>query len=413
MEQKLSTLGIEITTTGLCNLNCTYCFEGEKKEVAVVNLNNIKNIILNIVKLTETDFYKKNYNGILLTFWGGEPTLRHDVIVETFKILKKINKKDFLNIDFMIYSNGYELKYLENIISAAKKYKIEKRLQIQISYDGKLINDEYRLTYSKKETSNVVLHNFFYIAKELLFKGILTLKATIPVTAIKEDNLIKTWEEFYKLHEYLNSLKLKNKDIFIRYGPTIDYSKPLLFKVDENFYKKVLDNFKIQVEEIAKREYQFHQKYNKYLMSWFDSKDNRKFCEAGYKIFNINNDGKIGYCHGVIYIKNRDDLSINDLNFMELLNDNDINKIVDFLNYYKTNLNDYYKYEENDRCKNCEATYCAVCPAAIYDFNKEKKEYKDIKENLYINNKEFINCDFFKIFGKIDRSLKQILNLKN
>jgi uncharacterized protein len=419
-EESLEKLVVEITTTGLCNLNCNYCFEGEKKEENRLNMDSLNNILINIFNYTDTDYFKKNYSGILITFWGGEPTLRIDLIIETFRFCKDyLNYVKNIPLNFLLYTNGYDRNKLEQVVKASRTTGFEEDFQIQISYDGKIFNDMNRLTYNKETTSYTVMSNFMYLAKDLLFQGMLSLKATIPTILQNEDDIVRTWKEYNNIFVIINNLNLKNKNIIVSYGPTIDYTKPLAFRIKETGPKlltEVLSNFKNQMEIIAGLEYNFYKEYGKFLMSWFSNKnikDNRNHCRAGSQLITIHTDGSLNYCHGSLYIKDNEALKSNKIDFRNFLDTEETillnEEITNFLSYFKEHNQNYYNDNKNENCKTCVATYCNVCPAALYEFNKKEIKYNTTYENLYSNNSEYLNCEFFKIFGIIDRSLQTIL----
>ena len=416
--KKLKTLNIEITITGLCNLNCSYCFEGEKKETHKIDYLEMNHTIFNILNFTRTETFKKEFDSLQISFWGGEPTLRTEKIIQCIKSMEELKDTNF-DISYMIYTNGTLLPKLIDIIDICQEYEIEEKLSIQFSYDGKINNDKYRLDYNKNTTSNSVLKNFLYLATEFKFKGSLFFKATIGTEALHEEInnelLINTWKEFYNLHLFLKNKNIENKNIFISYAPTIDYTRASIFRIKDigqDLYKKALENFKEQMSIIAGLEYNFYKENNRFLMSWFTGKDTRSHCKAGSELINIDTDGKIRFCHGVLYSKNKNDFSINEIDMRESIFPNVLEyHLSEYLNYFKKHNEDYYK-NGNIECSKCEATYCAVCPAALYDFNKEENltgPRKDMDELLYTNKNEYLNCNFFKIFGKIDRSLQKIL----
>lgn len=400
------TFSLEITTTALCDMACTYCFEGEKTDGRKLD-SNIEIILYNIKTLSETDYFQTNFDCILITFWGGEPTLNYNFIIE---IMNALYDKQYGNVSFkfMIYSNGYHLGRAQKILDFAKEKEFEHLINYQISYDGKIINDEYRLTKSKETTTNEVLSNFYSIARKYNPGG-LFLKATIPLRAV--NTIVDNWKEFFQLDHILKQFpEVQGKNVQVSYSPTLDYVNLL----PEQTKNDLAIEFEKNIDEIAKLEYQYFKSTGRHLMSWFGSKDTRVHCSAGFNMLALNVDGTLNYCHGSLYIKDRTDLQItngkdgNVVSFLKPLNNDHLIYIIEFIKYFKNQSNDYYN--GNEHCKGCEATWCAVCPAAIYSLNKIKNKDDFFEEkNLYSNNAEFLNCLFFKAFGRVDRALQKIL----
>jgi sulfatase maturation enzyme AslB (radical SAM superfamily) len=397
---KKGTFSLEITTTALCDMACTYCFEGEKTDGRKLD-NNIEIILSNIERLAKTEYFQTTFDCILITFWGGEPTLNYNFIIEIMNAL--YNKTvDNISFQFMIYSNGYHLGRAQKILDFAKEKNFIHLINYQISYDGKIINDEYRLTKSKESTTIDVLSNFYSIARKYHLGGF-HLKATIPLRAV--NTIVDNWKEFFQLDHILKQFpETHGKNILVSYSPTLDYVNLL----PEQTKIALASEFEANINEIAKLEYQYFKDNGRHLMSWFGSKDNRVHCSAGHNMLALNIDGTLNYCHGSLYVKDKTDLQVQgEVSFLKQLTELDLSFIIDFIKYFRTQSEDYYNY--NEHCKGCEATWCAVCPAAIYSLNKIKNKDAILDENLYSNNAEFLNCLFFKAFGRVDRALQKII----
>jgi sulfatase maturation enzyme AslB (radical SAM superfamily) len=412
----------EITTTALCDLACTYCFEGEKTDRT--KLTDYETIFENIKFLQRSSYFMERFDSICITFWGGEPTLNPDIIIRAANAFK-LN----YGIKFMIYTNGYNAKNLNRILDHFKSLDILNRLTIQVSYDGKVINDQYRLTKTGASTKKEVLNNFLNIVKDYCDTGstgttglnFLSLKATIPLQALETvDTLIDTWDEFYQIDNLIRVKYPNLKNINVQYSPTLDYVNIL----PVNKKLELVKHFTTAITEIVKKEYQFYKKYNSFIMSWFkagtsgyNNLSHRSHCSAGSNLIALNVDGSLNFCHGSLYIKDSKDLKMS-LNFMEPLMETGYNEIVAFLERYKIAEN--YNVENlNSVCTDCAATYCAMCPAAIYSLNKARTGNQSTSEipessstqiqNLYNNDNEFNNCIFYKSFGSIDRILHKML----
>ena len=182
---------LEITTTALCNLNCTYCFEGVKTNKERLD-DKVDVVIQRIHELLASEWFGKKYGSLNISFWGGEPTLNSSLIVDIMKIFQDDDR-----VSFHIYTNAYSRKRLDAIIDNVRLDK----LHIQVSYDGKSINDKFRLTHSGKPTSAQVVENIEYLVR----RGVsVSLKSTIPLKSMT--GLYKTWLDFKQLHQHLNTI---------------------------------------------------------------------------------------------------------------------------------------------------------------------------------------------------------------
>ena len=74
-------------TTG-CNLECSYCYEGKKKETISLNVQNADRIVEFIKKTSES-----TKETIIIDFHGGEPLLNYSIIKYIIECLKKTGNK--------------------------------------------------------------------------------------------------------------------------------------------------------------------------------------------------------------------------------------------------------------------------------------------------------------------------------
>lgn len=364
---------IEITTTALCDLSCTYCFEGEKTDTAKLDaelpvlFKRIDSI------LSDETWFKKYYDSLNISFWGGEPTLNPKVIVE---IMNKYSTNEL--VDFHIYTNAFNVGNLNQIIDNVDT----KRLRIQVSYDGREVNDAYRLTKNKKATSNQVLNNLYILAQ----KGIdVSVKSTLPIENM--ETLYNTWLEFRDIQKMLWKV---DKNLTITYSPTIDY----VTNVKDESKDEGVRVFRSEFIKIAKEEIAFYKEHGRYLCAWFGGEDNRKHCSAGYNMAAIDQRGNLYACHGAIYSSKKKELTtgtIHDEDFIE--------KLSAYSNKFDQPLKRIAK-----TCQDCVATTCMVCPIVSHE-KSEKEEFFDKWTDNWANNL----CGFFKAFGEIDRAVQQYI----
>jgi sulfatase maturation enzyme AslB (radical SAM superfamily) len=360
---------IEITTTAMCNLGCTYCFEGVKTDKR--RLDDKKEVLIKrIEEFLETDWFKQNYRTLYISFWGGEPTLNPDLVIDVYN-----HFKDNDRIHWHIYTNAYNRKRLDMIVDAFDLSKLD----VQISFDGEEIGNKFRITHSGRGSSSTVLENMEYFAK----KGVnLSLKATLPLKAMGD--LHKTWLNYRALHEKLDGVGKTR----ISYAPTIDYVSDL----PEQILPETIATFRSEMLKIARDEIDFYKQHGHFLCSWFSGSDTKVHCSSGAHMHAINVDGDSYACHGSFYSPNKEEMrggNIEDVDWVE--------KVTKMADSYKEPLG-----RVSDTCKNCVATTCNICPVSSLDLSK-KETFIDRWQDRWINNM----CGFYKAFGEIDRSVQR------
>lgn len=140
---------LEVATTSSCNMQCTYCFEGEElKSNKIQPEENINAIIEKIDNLLSSERFSSIYGGVCINFWGGEPTLNFSWNKELITKCKELFKD---RISFFIYSNGYNyLKVKTHIDLFSREELLKDVLRLQISWDG---IDNGRIDHSKRKTN--------------------------------------------------------------------------------------------------------------------------------------------------------------------------------------------------------------------------------------------------------------------
>lgn len=368
-------LTLELTTNALCDLNCTYCFEGEKTDDT--RLNDIDLLIKRIHEIRNFSWYKEKYTGISLSFWGGEPTLNVDYII---KIMNEFQPCD--DVVFHMYTNAFNKKNMKRLIENVPLDKFE----VQVSYDGKPINDRYRLTKNKKTTSDIVMQNFEWLSTVGL--KALYLKSTVPSGALS--HLSETWDDFYKIHKKYEHL---SPAVGISFAPTIDYT--MTPKGDEK--AKNVAIFREQMLKIAKKELEFYKENGRHLCSWFGSGDTKTNCSAGLNMIAFDVDGSTYACHGSLYT-----LEKNELKSSSIYDD-------DFLEAVARFNDSFYEpvHTVSDVCRDCVATQCMICPVSTFELSEEEEKF-DRWTDRQVNGL----CSFYQTFGEIDRTVQSYL-LKN
>ncbi len=184
-------LDLVIAPTMLCNLKCIYCFEENscKKDGFT---SDVLESVLNYIKKYIKSF--KTVKTLRIKWFGGEPLLKLDAIVEFSKKIIEFCEKN--NISYMsdIITNGILLTK-ENAIIIKEQCKI---YNCQVTLDG--FEQNYcRLKRATKEQYNSVIKNICDVAD--------ILKINIRLNANQEN-----FSELKQLTKYLlKDLKLEDK----------------------------------------------------------------------------------------------------------------------------------------------------------------------------------------------------------
>ena len=105
--------------TDFCNLKCKYCYENKKEKN--ISYDNIKFLIDNEIK--------SNSEHCFISFFGGEPLLRKDLIYKTIDYIK--SKKESEKFYFGMTTNGV---FMDN--EFIKYIKKNNFINIAYSFDG-------------------------------------------------------------------------------------------------------------------------------------------------------------------------------------------------------------------------------------------------------------------------------------
>lgn len=353
---------IEVTLTDECNFKCLYCFEGNNC-LKNTTLNCVEDIFKSIDIMLMDDWFMDTFSGIRIGFWGGEPTLRPNII----RLFAERFKKNDL-IKFHIYTNGYNINELMDIFKGCKD-----KINIQVSYDGKRINDIKRVLRSNKETTARVRNNIYKLCENGF---IVSLKSTVTHDTL--EYMVDSWEDIQQINNDLGDN--------IKYNITIDYINPV--DID-------LDVVRKSFISVAKKELLFYKNKGYHLLTWFSS--NRPvICDFFKHGMAINTNGDMLYCHGCGYSTSIDDFCFGNISDG------------DFLEKIKYN-HGFFNAPEIKECRECISVNCVTCNVIKYD-NSEKEGFFEKWYDLPCQKSQ---CDIFREFSKVSISLKDIIGGKN
>lgn len=355
--QSRENYSVEFTVTSSCNFRCSYCCEGESCTVDST-FEDFDNAFKMIDGFLVDDWFLSRFGGLNIGFWGGEPTLRPDVVK---KIVDRY-KNDHM-VTFFIYTNGYKCDTLIDLFK-----DIKDKVNIQVSYDGGIINRKNRVLAGGQETSDKVRETIYRLSAEGFNYH---LKSTLTYNDMQY--LGDAWDDIKSLHDELGK--------HIRYSVTVDYTKE--YNMDMAVVRK---NF----VDIAKREKKFFRENGYHLFSWFEGQ--KKKCTFMKYGMCIDTNGDLLYCHGCSYSCNRDDLV-----FGHITDGDIIDKVIK--NY------GYFNAPEIPACGDCISDTCMTCNVQKH-INSKKDGFFDRWYDLTCQTEQ---CDMFREFSKVRKALEDVL----
>lgn len=174
LEKKIALEGLILEVTQECNFRCSYCcFSGNYRYERTFRNVNMSNSTA--IKAVDFFFDNKNVNSPepWISFYGGEPLLQKDLILDVVEYAQK----KFHKVKFNIQTNGYLLDY--EFYKKIAEYPVT----LSVSIDGpKQIHDRCRVLINKEGTFDKILSNLEKIANdnEEFIKNKVNVVYTIP-----------------------------------------------------------------------------------------------------------------------------------------------------------------------------------------------------------------------------------------
>lgn len=178
---------ITIATTDACNLNCTYCFEKHGN-------NFLKEQCIPAISELIREYKKNepNIKRVVVIWFGGEPLLNLNFILEASNCMKKTCQELLLDYSGRVITNGVELN---KIIPYIKELCIT---DIQVTLDGtKELHDSRRIRANGAGSFDTIISNI----KKIESKVDLIIRMNIDKNNISE---------CAKLYDYLLQLSINN-----------------------------------------------------------------------------------------------------------------------------------------------------------------------------------------------------------
>ena len=151
-----TSLGLSIAPTLACNMDCGYCYEGNKKGRMQPE---IVEAVLDYIETRAPALRSLDIN-----WYGGEPLLAMDIIEDLTESMLDLAQEFNFNFNATMITNGYLLTE-ENCDRLAEDFKIR---NVQITLDGfSEIHNRKRPLKNGRESFDTILKNALYASEKM------------------------------------------------------------------------------------------------------------------------------------------------------------------------------------------------------------------------------------------------------
>lgn len=354
--------------TDYCNLKCSYCYQGNEKNATFLDKAKLEKSLEFIIK--------NNVEGeeIYLTFLGGEPLLKKELIYETIDIINKNYKDSRELFKFRITTNCTLLD--DTLIKFLKKNDFTIRVSIDGDEETHNLN---RVSLDNKNNYKHILSNIIKIQENKLNNNI-----RMTITKNTVDRMYKNVVYFYNLGFKDYCLGIDN---FADWDEeSFQVLKEQLDRVSDFYIDKVINNEKLSIDL-----------YDSRFTSIIGEKKNL-FCSAGSKEhLTINSNGELYPCS---FVCNNEKWKIGS-----------INKGLDINKFKESIKNSLYKGEV---CKNCDIKFiCGGRKCGFLNYsqtgylNKSSDNLCKIERITYNSTKSVIK----RLYDKNNHKIIDLLNI--
>lgn len=259
-----------IYLTDNCNMDCKYCYEKGMHKNNQIDFQMIKNIIdLEIKNKTKQ---------CVITFFGGEPLLKKDLIYQTSKYINSKKSRTVFLYNMTTNATLIDDEFIDFI-------KNNSFISLSISIDGnETTQNQNRVFENNNNTYNIVEKNI----KKLL--EVTNIPVAVPVITKNNEKYL------YSSIEHLVALGFKR--ISIQYDFNSDWNdddlkiiREQLEEVSKLYIKKMRLEQEFDILEIDEK-----------ISSYIDNKkDVNENCSVGLKGANLGTDGKLYPCMQFMY----------------------------------------------------------------------------------------------------------------
>ena len=171
-----------INPTMDCNLNCWYCYESH-----IENSYLSEDLISAIEKHIEAKYLETKFKELILSFFGGEPLLRADIVTRLISIARRLSQKLGFSLSLLSFTTNGTL-VTECFLNVVKDYQTS----FQITLDGNQVcHDKIRkLKRSDCGTYSTILHAVERILEKLSNKTNVVLRVNMSAANINNMDMI-------------------------------------------------------------------------------------------------------------------------------------------------------------------------------------------------------------------------------
>ena len=181
-------LGLIFIPTYSCNLSCSYCLQGMKKDKKIISDEDLAHVLSFVEKrLNESKEDAVTISKINVTIYGGEPLVAKDQVISFCNRLYAIAESEGIEPNVQIISNCTLLD--DEVIELMKRYNIS----IQVSIDGnKNEHDKTRIKHDGGGTFDTIVEKL----KKLNDMG---LKKNVVIRINVNENNVESAEEIMSM----------------------------------------------------------------------------------------------------------------------------------------------------------------------------------------------------------------------
>lgn len=337
-----------------CNLTCKYCFaknfvHNETKNQATISTENI----IRFCKYIEKDISINNRQNNSIVFFGGEPSLVPEIILDI------IERTSHLNLKYSIYTNGLLLDRFPDSL-------LKKLQTILVAIDGDKVCHEI---YKPKGSYDLIL------TKVQSIKAKTAAQIIARITMEEETNINLSVSNLLNHFDFVH-WQIVNKNIFNNPAKLIENYRQNIKLLFDKWKQSLKEGIVLNIIP-----------FNQIVYSLITNKTSDSFrCGCGSSIQAIDINGNIYLCDE--FIENKDNIVAN----------------IQDENYHAINYKSHT--ELFDDCKNCEIsticlgrcrkcletqsseqirTYCELTKILIYLIIDSLEEIKDIIKDQKIS----------------------------
>lgn len=273
-----------------CNLRCVYCFEDKSRCITKymskdTAFKTVDFIFDNVKKYNSELESEKKTEDVKVTFFGGEPTLCIDLIIDILNYCKKKQDETSILCHPSIITNGtiYNDK-IENMLNIWVELFGKKSVHVQLSYDGvPAIQNANRPAENKNILSSDLIEKassqyLNYFKRNGLNSSGLTIHS-----CISHDSLPYIYDSY--LYFY-NTLHIKH----------ITFA----WVMESNWQENDLNIFSEQLRKITKIVSERENNTRTFPFKHFDECSG---CGSGKTLISVDCDGNIYPCHRFFFYK--------------------------------------------------------------------------------------------------------------